>query len=271
MFKFLETYKVVYEELNFTVAAEKLFISQPTVSTQIHKLEEIVGAPLFVRNGRTEMSPTESGKLFYIQCKEMLELWEDSIHEVQSLKGILRTTCKLGASHTIAVHYLPAILKDIQEQFPLVDFEVYLSNSEDVLKKVETRMWDFGFIEAALTTTELERVPFLKDELVVAGKKEETLWLIREKGSGIHHFTMDYFDTYNIQPQQKMIIESNEMIIKLLEKGIGKTLISKQAVGNIPFESLKEPLERELYLIKPKQQNKVLQQVVEAFFNALNK
>lgn len=61
------------------------------------------------------------------------------------------------------------------------------------------------------------------------------------------------------------------MIIKLLEKGIGKTLISKQAVGNIPFESLKEQLERELYLIKPKQQNKVLQQVVEAFFNALNK
>lgn len=44
-------------------------------------------------------------------------------------------------------------------------------------------MWDFGFIEAALTTTELERVPFLKDELVVAGKKEETLWLVREKGS----------------------------------------------------------------------------------------
>lgn len=52
MLRLIETFKVVYEEMNFTLAAEKLFIAQPTVSMHIQKLEEELSTTLFIRDGR---------------------------------------------------------------------------------------------------------------------------------------------------------------------------------------------------------------------------
>ena len=57
---------------------------------------------------------------------------------------------------------------------------------------------------------------------------------------------------FNLLTPKKMLVESNEMIVKLLEKGIGKSIISKRAVGNIPYQSLPCHYQRSFYLIRKK-------------------
>mgnify|MGYP003365434220 CR=1 FL=1 len=65
IFKWLETFKVVYETKNFSKASEILFISQPTVSAQIKQLENELRTQLFIRNGRKEIIVTAQAELLY--------------------------------------------------------------------------------------------------------------------------------------------------------------------------------------------------------------
>ncbi|WP_120487864.1 LysR family transcriptional regulator [Brochothrix thermosphacta] len=64
MLSLLHTYVTVYELRNFSKAAEVLYISQPTVSVHIQKLEEMTDTPLFIRNEKKSVQPTEFGDLF---------------------------------------------------------------------------------------------------------------------------------------------------------------------------------------------------------------
>lgn len=265
MFKNLETFKTVYEERNFTQAAEKLYISQPTVSTQIQQLEELLTTKLFIRNGRQEVIPTESGKQFYIQLEKMIDLWEETTQQVAALKGSYHQTCHIGASHTIAVQVMPDLLAYLQSRFPLIDFDVHLGNSEKVMKEVEARNWQMGFIETPLATTTLIREAVMEDELVHAGNFEENLWLIREVGSGVHSYTVQYFETANIVPERKMVIESNEMVARLLAKGVGQTIIAKNAlIEGTPYRQLDRYFTRSFYYLYPEKLSGTLDAVKQA-------
>ena len=73
MFKYLETFKVVYETKHFSKAAELLFIAQPTVSAQIKQLEADLGVALFIRNGRQEIETTPQGDLLYQKSVNLLD------------------------------------------------------------------------------------------------------------------------------------------------------------------------------------------------------
>lgn len=65
MFPLLDTLVAVYEIGQFTLAADELKVSQSTVSSRIAQLERMVGAPLFVRNAKSDVTPTEAGRLLY--------------------------------------------------------------------------------------------------------------------------------------------------------------------------------------------------------------
>ena len=65
MFPLLETLVAVYEVGQFTLAADELKVSQSTVSSRIAQLEQMVGAPLFVRNAKSDVTPTQAGRMLY--------------------------------------------------------------------------------------------------------------------------------------------------------------------------------------------------------------
>ena len=76
MFKWLETFKVVYETKNFSKASEILFISQPTVSAQIKQLENEFGTQLFIRSGRKEVLVTPQADILYERAVDLMNDWE---------------------------------------------------------------------------------------------------------------------------------------------------------------------------------------------------
>ena len=77
MFPLLETLVAVYEVGQFTLAADELKVSQSTVSSRIAQLEQMVGAPLFVRNAKSDVTPTQAGRMLYQTAIGIDGLWRD--------------------------------------------------------------------------------------------------------------------------------------------------------------------------------------------------
>lgn len=213
MFKQLKTFKCVYESQSFSKASKKMYISQPAVSSQISYLEEkLGGVRLFNRNGRKEITITPSGDLLYQKTLDLLDLWQDTKEQVSALnqENQAHCLCKIGASQTVASTIFPQILPWLQEEFPAVEFEVMVANSEVILEKVENRFLHFGFIEKAMSTTTLSRREVMTDELVLAGDPSSSLWLLREEHSGSFYYANQYLENQNITPDKKVVLASKE-------------------------------------------------------------
>ncbi|MCI1858068.1 MAG: LysR family transcriptional regulator [Sporolactobacillus sp.] len=250
MFTFLNSFVVVYEERSFSLAGEKLYISQPTVTMHIQKLEKELGVQLFLRSGRQDIQPTESAHLLYKRCKRLFSFWSDSVRDVRQLSGQSKRVCKIGASNTIAVHMLPTVLRELHDAYPLTDFQIYMYNSDDVLKNVQAENVQLGFIETSKAADGIERLPFFNDELVRAGNLQEPLWLIREAGAGLREFTLRYLNEHNIVPRQWIVLSNNDMILSALRSGIGQSIVSKQTVGQLPHRSAVPALYRRFFMIR---------------------
>ncbi|MTD37556.1 LysR family transcriptional regulator [Erwinia sp. CPCC 100877] len=266
MFKLLKAFKVVYETKNFSQAAEILFISQPAVSNHIKQLETELGIVLFIRNGRKEIVTTKQADILYQHLLNLADDW----HDLQSALEIQTTPkeqCKLVASHTFAVYYLPELLAQLIDHFSELTFVVEMHNSEQVLHEIEKHEAHFGFIEKPLVTKEIIRTKILSDELVRAGNFSKELWLVRETDSGVYHYTEQYFLEQNIYPE-KITIKSNEIILKCLEQGIGQSIVSKKALSAaIPWEKLSSSYQRNFYFIKREHIKSPQLKKVEAFIN----
>lgn len=249
MFKLLKTFRVVYETKNFSKAAEYLFISQPAVSSQIKQLEEELNIQLFVRSGRQEIITTKQADILYSHLLNLSDDWEDTLQALQ-IQAVSRETCRIVASNTFAVYYLPELMTQLIQQFPQVSFILEMDNSEQVLDKIEKHQVHFGFIEKPLITDSIIRQEILSDQLVHAGDPSNDLWLVREENSGVFHYTERYFLEHNLNPK-KMVIKNNEIIIRCLEQGIGQSIISKSALTKkIKWRSLSQEYHRHFYFIK---------------------
>lgn len=252
MLKQLQTFIAVYETRNFSQAAEQLFVSQPTVSTQIKQLEADLETTLFTRNGRQTIQPTASGNLLYQQAQKLLETWNATKTAIQTSRTTAPTICRIGASHTTSSLILPELLTQLAPLSPQFKFEITLANSADILTQMTQHHLDFGLVEKPLVTAHIDRLAFGQDELVHAGQATSPLWLLREPNSGVRHYTNAYLKAQNIQPAQTMIIHSNQLIADLLAQGIGQSIISKHVLApTVPMTRLGANYQRQFFMLTP--------------------
>ena len=250
MFKWLETFKVVYETKNFSKASEILFISQPTVSAQIKQLENEFGTQLFIRSGRKEVLVTPQAEILYERVVDLMDDWDNLYQAVQTnQQQIVR--CVIGASHTFSNYVLPKLLIQLHQEFPQIRFSVQMMNSLEVLQAVEHHTVDLGFIEKPLSAPSIKRFPLMEDQLVLAGDTEKGPWLVRENTSGVYYYTKRFLEEKDINGPV-MEIQNNEVIVGLLRQGFGCSLISERAVEEIPHQRLDDSFKRNFYLIRRK-------------------
>lgn len=250
IFKWLETFKVVYETKNFSKASEILFISQPTVSSQIKQLENEFGTQLFIRSGRKEVLVTPQAEILYERVVDLMDDWDNLYQAVQTnQQQIVR--CVIGASHTFANYVLPALLIQLHQKFPQIRFSVQMMNSLEVLQAAEHHTVDIGFIEKPLSAPNIKRIPLMEDQLVLAGDTEKGPWLVRENTSGVYYYTKRFLEEKDIEGPV-MEIQNNEVIVGLLKQGFGCSLISERAVEGISHQRLDESFKRNFYLIRRK-------------------
>lgn len=123
----LECFVHVAEKLNFTKAAEDLYITTPAVTHHIKKLEEELETILFIRNSKI-VKLTEAGNLFYGEAKSILEKMDIAEKKVKNLTSTKLTSLKIGCTSEIELKQFENALERLHQEFPLVYPEIVIDN-----------------------------------------------------------------------------------------------------------------------------------------------
>lgn len=134
MFPLLDTLVAVYEIGQFTLAADELKVSQSTVSSRIAQLERMVGAPLFVRNAKSDVTPTEAGRLLYRAATGIDGTWRDACEQIARMRES-REPLSVAFSHTTAAVLLPVALPVMAEALSGFDCSIRVLNSDAILEQ----------------------------------------------------------------------------------------------------------------------------------------
>lgn len=125
----LKSFIAIAETASFSLAAERLFVTQPAISKRIALLEEELGSKLFDRIGR-QISLTESGRKLLPRAHRIIQEIEDSKREIRDLSGDISGKLSIAISHHIGLHRLPPVLKQFSQQYPDVSLDISFKDSE---------------------------------------------------------------------------------------------------------------------------------------------
>lgn len=159
---------------HFARAAQSCFVTQPTLSMMLHKLEEELGVIIFDRS-KQPVLPTEIGLLVIEQARKILketsQLREIIENEKESLSGELR----VGIIPTLAPYLLPLFLKKFSEKYPLIKLFIFELMTENIVHKLKKDLLDIGIMATTSNDAALSESPLFKEEFVVYAAKNETV------------------------------------------------------------------------------------------------
>lgn len=226
---------------HFATAAKKIYITQPTLSMQIQKLENELDVLIFDRS-KSPVIPTEIGKEIIEHAKLILRGAKQIEDLVAANDGVLKGSFRIGIIPTIAPYLVPLFLKNFMDAYPEVDLIFEEALTTDVLNGLEEDYFDAGIIASPPTQTifelELFDEPFLgylsakhkfvnKEELQLGDLQNQELWLLNE-GHCFRDQTLKICKQLNEQLVQGPItFESGnlETLKRLVESNFGITLM----------------------------------------------
>lgn len=233
---------------HFATAAQKIYITQPTLSMQIQKLEDELGILIFDRS-KTPVVPTAIGEEIINQAKLILS-GAKHIEDMVAVKGdTIKGTFRVGIIPTIAPYLVPLFLKDFVDKYPGVELVFEEALTAEVLKGLNEDYFDVGIIatptEQYIFEEELFLEPFLayvsanhelakKDKVCIDDLYKEDLWLLNE-GHCFRDQTMKICKKNNEKRNKAPIIfESGnlETLKRLVEQDFGITLMPYLAMND---------------------------------------
>ncbi|PUA19480.1 transcriptional regulator CynR [Glaciimonas sp. PCH181] len=193
----LQYFLAVAETLHFSKAAERLFVTQPTLSHQIAELETHIGMPLFDRAGKN-VRITEAGEVFAAFATRALRELEGGCIALRELEGLQRGTLNIGASQSFVRKLFPPILGEFINRFPAIKLNIEEMTASEIETRLANGSLDLGiaFEPSVLEDTELE--PLLKERLfLVVGHNNKfatrtSVRLIELSGEPMVFFTRVY-------------------------------------------------------------------------------
>ncbi len=231
----------VAEYKNFTLAAEKCFVTQPTLSMQIQKVEEELGIQIFDRT-KKPIQLTEIGQKIVTQSKNIVNEADRIQDIVDQQKGFIGGEFRLGIIPTIMPTLLPMFLKNFIKKYPKVKLIIEELNTEDIIFKLNN-----GHLDAAIAATPLneEKIkeivlyfePFVayipehhdnfnKKEIEITDLNLDEILLLQD-GHCFRDSILNLCKNNKNAEHNHFQIESGsfETLIKLADEGLGTTLL----------------------------------------------
>jgi len=290
MIEELKTFRAVVEFKNFTKAAEKIMLSQPSVSVHIKQLEIFFGTTLIERSSREKkINITSAGYLLYDRAGEIISLLDKTKSELTKYQNSVCGTLRIGASFTIGEYILPKFLGKFSKIYPDLTLEVKIGNTAAICDMVNKKELDIGLIEGMVPSSQFIYENFLKDEMVLAlynnhklvGKElsmealNNETWISREEGSGTQEYLSMFLSNNNIVPKNIVIFGSNYSVKEAVKNELGITIISSYVTNSslenkeITVIPLGDKYVRYFSYILPK--NTTLSKAIKAFINEIEK
>ena len=280
----------VAEHKNFTLAAEKCFVTQPTLSMQIQKIEEELSIQIFDRT-KKPIQLTDIGQKIVNQAKNIVNEADRIQDIVEQQKGFIGGEFRLGIIPTIMPTLLRMFLNNCIKKYPKVKLIIEELNTEEIIIKLNN-----GHLDAAIAATPLmeEKIkeivlyyePFVayipeshhhfqKDEIEVSDLNLDEILLLQD-GHCFRDGILNLCKNVSKNETSRFQIESGsfETLIKLADEGLGTTLLpylhtlDLKETDKLKLRHFKEPKPaREVSLIFPKSELKI--QIIDALRNTI--
>lgn len=160
---------------HFALAAEKCFVTQPTLSMQIQKLEEELGVKLFDRS-KQPVVPTEIGEEIIQQARLILTQSQVIKEIISNKKGELAGELRLGVIPTLAPYLLPLFLKKFLLQYPKVKLRVIEMTTEHIAQDLKKNKLDAGLLVTPLQDERLKEQVLFYEEMVAYVSRSNSLY-----------------------------------------------------------------------------------------------
>jgi DNA-binding transcriptional LysR family regulator len=240
-----EVFLAVAHEKNFSRAATKIHLSQPTLSEHIGELERELGKKLFFRRGR-EVTLTEAGRVFEDYAARIVSAVDGVRQAMMELDGLGHGSLLIGASTTPGLYVMPGIIAMFRARYPGVDLKLQIANSQVIEDRVKERELDLGIVGGhAVGPGEECLAAGLLDELVLivppghpwAARRDiapaqlagQPL-LLREEGSATRHVTERALQRAGVKFRVAMQLDHTEAIKQGVMAGLGVAFVSIFAV-----------------------------------------
>jgi LysR family cyn operon transcriptional activator len=232
------------ELMNFTKAAESLYVSQPTLSVQIHQLEEELGTELFSRVGRN-IRLTEPGRAFLARARRAVQELEDGGKEIDAIKGVLRGSLSIASLPLYGSRIMTAWVAAFYALHPGVYIRVKAGPSEDIETGILDGDIDLGFTLLPKLHQELESAELFKDEIVLVASQEHKLAKKKSlKISDLEKLSIAlpseristsrilslYLEEHGIQPAVGVSFDDGHALVELIRKTDFVTFLPRLAV-----------------------------------------
>ncbi len=255
----LKSFCLVVETKSFSRAARTKRVTQSAMSHLIKNLEDELGVKLLRREGR-EVIPTPTGMVLYEHAKKILEYYARMGHDLTTSLRTMRGSLCLGASRTPASHLLPQVLYNFTKDHPDIEIDLVVSNTDSIIQGLRDDRIDIGIVEGNISDNKINAEAIAEDEVVIiapedhvlAKKKSVTVqdlavqtFILPESGSGTRELVDDFF--LNMGMDKKMIkvrmtLDSPELIVQMVQAGLGLAFASKWSVFTAVKEGMVKPL-----------------------------
>lgn len=151
---------------NFVLAAEKCFVTQPTLSMQIQKLEEHLGVKLFDRS-KQPVVPTELGVEIIDQARTILKESGKLKEIIAERKGEISGELKLGIIPTVAPYLLPQVISNFMNKYPGVQLIIWEYTTEQIIQQLKSGLLDCGILSTPIDDRSLNETPLFYEGFVI--------------------------------------------------------------------------------------------------------
>ncbi|MGZ4430010.1 MAG: LysR family transcriptional regulator [Gaiellales bacterium] len=215
-------------------AADRLFVTQPSVSAAVAALGRELGVDLVERAGRG-VRLTAAGQAFVPYAESVLGMLDQGRQAASEAVRPEAARVRVIAVNTAGEYLMPALIQAYRREHPGTEVLLEIGNRREVVERLERRQADLG-IAGRPRGRAVVGNPLVVNELIVVGREQvpdlsAATWLLREEGSGTRSTLEAYLAEHGMNPAERLTMGSNEAVKQALRLGLGVTLISQHAVA----------------------------------------
>ena len=289
-FNQLRVFYYAAKNLNFTAAANDLFITQPAVTAQIKSFEAACNLKLFKKRGR-KIYLTDEGRSLFEYAARVFKYEKEIENVIDDMRELKRGTLSLGTTKAYARYFMPLMITTFRKKYPNIKIQLNEGSSLDMIYSLLDLKIEVAVIAKAVDHPEVNFFPFSKEEMAVivapnhhfTKKKVIAIkdlsnepFIMKEKGSGTRKLVEKLFSNENCTPDILMETSNAEFIKQLVQRGEGVSILVREAVAaelgekkliEVPLKERRIFLDVSIAYLK----NQVLSPPAKAFVDTLTK
>jgi DNA-binding transcriptional LysR family regulator len=244
-FNQLRVFYQAAKKLNYTAAANALFISQPAVTFQVKSFEEFCELKLFKKKGR-QVYLTDEGRTLFEYADKIFQYEKEIENAIDELRELKRGVLRLGTTKAYARYFMPLMITSFHQNFPNINIQLNEGSSAEMIYSLVEFKIDVAIIAKAIDHAQVNFFPFSREEMALIAAPDHPLagenkvsfdalanepFIMKENGSGTRKLVEDLFAKAKCTPDILMETSNTEFIKQLVNRGEGVSILVREAVA----------------------------------------